>query len=78
MTSDILFSGLKDQASLQSSGKKLRFDNFLCVMMSKSSVYSNFKMMAKTTDLPFKRFQYFHFKHSHGYNINKCLQCKFY
>jgi hypothetical protein len=61
MMSDALLSGLKDQDVLQVHEKKIRLGNFICDMLSESSVYAKFHLMAKSTDLPlFKRFRYFH------------------
>ncbi len=62
MMSDALLSGLKDQNILQVLEKKIRLGKFICEMLSESSVYTKFHLMAKSTDLPFfKRFRYFHF-----------------
>jgi glycosyltransferase involved in cell wall biosynthesis len=62
MMNDALLFGLKKQDTLQLLDKKALLGNFICEMLSESSVYEKFKLMAKSTDLPFfKRFRYFHF-----------------
>lgn len=62
MMSDALLFGLKDQKVLQVLEKKIRLGNFIYEMLSQSSVYAKFHLMAKSTDLPFfKRFRYFNF-----------------
>ena len=70
MIGDALLSGFKCQDVIQVLENKIRLGNFICEMLSESSVYAKFQLMLQSTDLPFiKRFRHFNFA------TFKWLQC---